>query len=180
MTATSSDAETPDATGSEATASTGATGSPEATTSPSTTGSPSATGTTGAGATGVDADVEQFVQDFITAYNDGDAEAFFGAMTDEAAAEFLVLFGLDATDLEAAKEEAAPFLGEEPIEIEEINVTESSDSAATAEMIGASGGVLEGDLIELTREGDEWMVSSLQLFAVSPPVPSGYDGRHDP
>jgi hypothetical protein len=77
--------------------------------------------------------------------------------------------------LEAAKQEAAPFIGEDPLEIQELNVTDSSEDSATVEMIAASTGILEGDLLELTKDGDEWTVSDLQLFAVSPEVPSGYE-----
>ena len=180
MTATVTGAETPDATGSpEATGSTGATGSPEVTTSPSATGSPSPTGATGA--TGADSDIEGEVEDFVRSFiddaNEGDAEAMFDKMTDEAVEEFLGGFGMDTTDLEAAKAEAAEFFDgddESDLEVEEVTVTNATATSATAEVIGSSAGVKEGDVVEVTRVGDEWKVSSLQFYAVSPEIPSDY------
>lgn len=115
------------------------------------------------------------VTSLVEKYNAGDAEGFFAAMTDEAVRDFLEFQGMPVDDLEAAKEQAAPFIGEPPLEVRTIDIKESDDESATVELLSESGGVLEGDLIELVADGESWKVSLIRPFAVSPEVPDGYE-----
>ena len=126
------------------------------------------------GSTGADADVEAFIRGFIDSYNNGDANAFFGKMTDEAAAQFLNFQGMDTAELDAAKQQAAPFIGETQLDVQKIEVTDVSGGSASADLTLGNSGVLEGDKIALTKNGDSWTVSTLELFAASPDVPAGY------
>ena len=141
----------------------------------SPTGSSPTTGTAGTtGTTAETTEIEQAVRDAVDAYNAGDAEGFFGSMTDEGVASFLSLFGLPTDDLEAAKQEAAPFIGEDPLTIQELTVTDSSEDSATVETIAETTSILEGDRFELVRENDEWLITGLELFVVSPEIESDY------
>jgi hypothetical protein len=134
-----------------------------------------ASGTSGAtGSTGAATDPEAYIRGFIDSYNNQDADAFFGAMTDDAAKQFLDFQGLDTTDLNAAKQEAAPFIGLDQLDLQKVDVTDESDDAASATLTVNSSGILEGDKIELTKDGGNWTVSSLELFGASPDVPDGY------
>ena len=160
---------TPTVAASTTTTPTGGTGASNTPTASTTAGATGASGSTGASA-----DVEDFIHGFIDSYNNGDATAFFGKMTDEALTGYLSFQGIDTSDLEAAKQEAAPFIGEDPIELQNVNVTDTSNDSASAEIQVISFGVYEGDHVELTKQDGEWKVSALDLYAVSPDVPDGY------
>jgi hypothetical protein len=138
--------------------------------SPTTDETPATSETPGA----EDAAIEDAVRGAMDAYNSGDAEAFYAALTDEGVASFLSIFGLPTDDLEAAKAEAAPFIGEDPIEVVEVTVTEADDSSATAELIGEASGILEGDRFSLVMAAGEWKIDAIELFAVSPEIGPEY------
>lgn len=115
--------------------------------------------------------VEQAVLDAVTAYNAGDADAFFAAFTDKG---FAQLAEVPVEDVAEAKEEFKEFIGEEPLENPEVRDTEVDGEAATAVLRGESAGVIEVDTLSLIKEGETWKVDGIELYGESPDIPDGY------
>jgi hypothetical protein len=115
--------------------------------------------------------IEQTIRDAIAAYNNAQAEEFYSYFTDEGLA---ALFEVPVEELESTKAEFEQFIGEDPLEVREVRNVEVDGDDATAEMIAASVGVLQGDRFALVNQEDAWKINGYEGYAVSPDTPDGY------
>jgi hypothetical protein len=114
---------------------------------------------------------EDAVQAMVAAYTDKDVDGFVAAFTDKGLAE---LFGVSEEELDAAKEDLAQFIGEDPPVVRGFSNTKVSGDTVTTEVENEGEGVIAIDRFTLMRDGTDWLVDGFEGFAVSPDIPSGY------
>lgn len=131
----------------------------------------------GAGACGDDdgdgahVEVEGTVEAMITAYGSGDTDAFLATLTDSALAELMEVSEDEVVDL---KEQLPEIIGEDPPVILGFSDTEVTGDTATTVANFESDGVLENDRFNLAKNGDGWIITEFDGYAVSPEIPSDY------
>ena len=114
---------------------------------------------------------EDAVRALIAAYTDKDVDGFVAAFTDKGLAE---LFGVPEEELDAAKEELAQFICEDPPVVRGFSDTSVSGDTATTVGNFESEGILDNDRFTLVKDGDAWKIDGFEGFAVSPDIASGY------